>query len=313
MPRPKKAPEPETKEERVVRISRSEERGQGLAQMWEIALPRIKSMVPQHVVPERLLASMLTAVARNPDLGRCTPVSLIRETIRAAQMGFDVSGIGGKAYLVPFRNNDLGVTEAQLIVGYRGLEELARRTGQIVAIWSREVYAHEQFDYRDGMVQEIFHKPEGPRDPKEEPIGAYAVALFANGFRQGEVMNKAQLEKVRAMSKAPNGPGWSKSLSEMYRKTVTRRLCKRLPDSIELLSQLDNEDRMDRGEAPRNTIQIDAGADAALPSEEPKTNTDRLKEKLMQGSAEAEQGSFEEGGEDEPHEREPGEDDDPTP
>jgi recombination protein RecT len=277
----KESPKPETQEQRVARISKSEERGQSLAQMWEIAAPRVRMLIPQHVVPERMIASLLTAVNRNPDLQKCTPVSLIRETIRAAQMGFDVSGIGGKFYLVPFWNRDIGQHEAQGITGYRGLEELARRTGDIVAIWSREVYEHEQFTYRDGIVQEIFHQPEGPQTADEQPTGAYAVALWKNGFRQGEVMNRVQLEKVRSMSKMPDGLMWKNHTSEAYRKTVTRRLCKRLPDSIELLTQLDNEDRMDRGEVPLNTVQIDAGPPTALPST-PKTRTEKLKEDLRQ-------------------------------
>src|SRR5262249_34164608 len=143
---------------------------------------------------------------------------------------------------------------------------LARRTGEIAAIWSREVYDGEEFSYRDGLVQEIFHQPIGPKTPDEEPIGAYAVALWKNGFRQGEGMNRVQLEKIRAMSKLPDGLMWKGHKGEAYRKTVTRRLCKRLPDSVELLMQLDNEDRMDRGEAPIPTISIDGAPPVALPS-----------------------------------------------
>lgn len=307
MGRPRKVQEQENPEERVARISRNEERGESLAKMWEIAAPRIKAMVPQHVNDQRLLASLLTAVARNPDLSRCTPLSLIREAIRAAQMGFDVSGIGGKAYLVPFRNNDAGTTEAQLIVGYRGLEELARRTGQIAAIYSREIYANEDFEYQDGLIQIISHRPVGPLTAEEQPVGAYAIAVWTNGFRQGEVMNKVQLEKIRAMSKVPNGPAWSKSLSEMYRKTVTRRLCKRLPDSLELSVQLDNEERMDRGETPSTTIDV-------LPEPEAKkSRTDtvraRVAAQLVNSSGEAERAleQLELEAEDGATEREPGE------
>jgi recombination protein RecT len=275
----KKEPKPETQEQRISRIAKSEERGMSLAQMWTIAEPRIKVLVPQHVTTDRMLASLLTAVNRNPDLQKCSPVSLIRETIRGAQMGFDVSGIGGKFYLVPFWNGAVGQHEAQGITGYRGLEELARRTGQIAAIWSREVYQHEDFAYEDGMIQSIRHVPQGPKDENDQPVGAYAVALWANGFRQGEVMNKVQLEKIRQMSKLPDGLMWKNHRAEAYRKTVTRRLCKRLPDSIELLTQLDNEDRLDRGDVPVTTISIDDTGSAALPSAQ-KTRTEKLKEQL---------------------------------
>lgn len=309
MARPKKAPEPE--ENRVVRIAKSEERGAGLAQMWEIALPRIKEMVPQHVLPSRLLASLLTAVNRNPVLAECTAISLIRESIRAAQMGFDVSGIGGKAYLVPFFNKDIQAKEAQLITGYRGLEELARRTGQIAAIWSREIYEADEFAYEDGLVQIIRHIPKGPLTAEERPVGAYAVAMWTSGFRQGEVMNAVQIEKIRQTSKMPNGMLWTEHAGEAYRKTVTRRLCKRLPDSVELATQLDNEERMERGEVPLATIDIDQPRHdlGMLPSEQPKkSQTERIKEKLMdRGAQEAALEEEQVGLPMEPAEREPGE------
>lgn len=272
-------PQPVDTETKEQRITRYEERGESLAAMWQVALPRIVQLVPAHIVPDRLLASALTARNRNPDLMKCTDVSVIRGVIQAAQMGFEVSGLGGKAWLVPFWNKDKQVHEAQLMVGYRGLVELALRTGQIIAIWSREVYAHESFKYLDGLQQVLEHVPEGPRKEDEIPIGAYAVALYTSGFRRAEAMNAIQLDKIRRMSKAPDGPAWTKSRSEMDRKTVTRRLCKWLPDSYELARTLDAEDRMERGEVPLTDI------DLTPPAQErtiPATQTERVKEKILE-------------------------------
>lgn len=280
-PRPAPAPVPvETKEQRITRY---EERAEGLAAMWQVALPRILQLIPHHVLPDRLLAAALTARNRNPDLMKCTDVSVIRTVIQAAQMGFDVSGLGGKAWAVPFYNRDKQVFEAQLIVGYRGLVELAVRTGQVVAIWSREVYEHEHFVYRDGLQQVLEHVPEGPRKEDEVPIGAYAVALYTNGFRKAEAMNRVQLETIRSRSKTPTGPAWTQNRSEMDRKTVTRRLCKWLPDSYELMRTLDAEERMERGEVPLSDIDLtpEPGPAQALPTQAA-TQTERVKAKILE-------------------------------
>ncbi len=267
--------------EKEQRMTRYEERAETFDGMWQIALPRIKALTPTHVPVERLRAAAITALNRNPALMECTPVSVIRATIQAAQMGFDVSGLGGKCYLVPYKNPDTGQKEAQLQYGYRGLEELARRTGQIAAIYTREVYGHEDFEYVDGLQQVLVHRPTGPVKDDDPVVGAYAVAVWSNSFRQAEVMNRRQIEAVRLTSKVPNGPAWAGHYSEMAKKTVIRRLCKRLPDSVELARALDAEERMELGKAPHIDIEVLPEAPAPV-----KSHTEAVREKVARKIAE---------------------------
>lgn len=300
-------------EQDLARIARYEERAQKFAEMWHLITPRIKALVPQHVSVDRLFAAAITARNRNPDLMDCSEVSVIRGVIQLAQMGFDASGISGKAWLVPFYNREKRVKEAVPIVGYRGLEELARRSGEIGAVYSREIYAHEDFEYVDGLMQVLRHVPIGPLKEGDEAItGAYAVAVWRNGYRQAEVMNRVQLDAIRASSKSPDGPGWKNHFAQMARKTVIRRLCKNLPDSYDLARVLDTEERLELGLVPHEDIAIEQ-VQIAERAVAPQTRTENLRDKIAatvaeRAEAEAAAGEetlFEEG--EDPLEREPGE------
>jgi recombination protein RecT len=218
-------------------------------QQWELALPTIKAILPAGVSAERLFSVAVTARQRNPALLECSDVSILRGIIIGAQLGLDVSGVGGKCYLVPYKG------QAQFQMGWRGLVELAMRTGRIVAVYAREVYAGEEFSYEDGMVQRLHHVPSiGGGDPGNI-VGAWAVAVFDNGFRQIEVMNRWQLDQVRQSSKAQSGP-WFTHTAQMMVKTVIKRLCKKLPDSYEMQVALEMEDMAETGQAQPSLIEL---------------------------------------------------------
>lgn len=243
---------------------------------WQLAMPYIKQLVPQHITPERIFSVAVTARQRNPELLECTDVSILRGIIIGAQLGLDVSGVGGKAFLVPFNNRNTGKKEAQFQVGWRGLVELARRTGQIGAIYAREVYENEDFVYVDGLEQILRHVPRLDASDPGKIVGVYAVAVWTNGYRQPEVMNRYQIDMVRKSSKASASEysPWNTHYAEMAKKTVIKRLCKKLPDSVELQRVLDLEDHAEIGEP--QPIDIDLGEDAVVPQ----TRTEKLVEEV---------------------------------
>jgi recombination protein RecT len=242
---------------------------------WEQALPIIRQLLPAHITAERIFSVAVTARQRNPKLLECTDISVLRGIIIGAQLGLDVSGVGGKAYLVPFKNKNTGKLEAQFMPGYRGLIELARRTGQIGAIYARVVREKDDFDYKDGIVQVLTHIPYmGAEDPGAI-VGVWTVAVWANGFRQAEVLSKLQIDRIRAASKAADGEAWNGWFDEMAIKSVIKRLCKKLPDSVELNRVLDIEDHMDAGLPPPIDVPL-----LEEPEEKP-TRTEEIKAKIQ--------------------------------
>lgn len=200
----------------------------------------IAQVLPRHITPERVVKMALVAASRQPKLLSCTKESICKAIITASELGLDCSGTLGSGYIIPYGN------EATFIPGYRGLIDLARRSGQISNIQAHVVYKQDFFEFELGTDMKLVHKPHiaANRDESKQAIVcAYAIAELTDGTRQIEVMTISQIEGIRKRSKAGNNGPWVTDFAEMARKTVVRRLCKYLPLSPELEKalQIDNE------------------------------------------------------------------------
>lgn len=201
----------------------------------------IHAFLPNEEVRNRFLRVVTQAVQKNPDLMACTPESIASAAVEAAMYGLEPSGAAGGAHLVPFRKN-VGtkerarwVSEAQLVVDYRGQMQLARDSEKVEDAFAVIVRKADRFRY-DAANQRIEHEPDlsaaqspNPDDAANPMTHVYAVVVFRSGYRRPEVMSKAQVDAVRAMSKAANGPAWRDSYLEMAKKTVLHRALKTAP------------------------------------------------------------------------------------
>lgn len=204
--------------------------------------------LPKALSAERLTRIIATECRKTPALLRCAPESFFGAVLQCAQLGLEPGGALGHCYLLPFGNgkDTQGRPNAQLIIGYRGMIDLARRSGQIQSINAYCVYANDDFSYELGLHPDIHHVPAAAdRGPMTY---VYAVAQLKDGGVQFEVMSRADIEAVRNQSKAgKNGP-WVTHFDEMARKTVVRRLFKFLPVSIEAVRAADIDEKAERGE-----------------------------------------------------------------
>ena len=197
-------------------------------------------MLPKGVNVDRFMRSAILVVMRTPKLGECDPASFVTVVTNAAELGLDFTQAKGHAYIVPFGK------VATFMPGYRGLIELARRSGDVQDIDAHIVYKNEyeseRFQIAYGMKPILVHLPIIVGD-RGEPIGAYAIARMTDGVMKPLFMNMEELAKVKRSSKASaNGP-WVDWPEEMMKKTVIRRLCKMLPLSpdMEKAIEFDNE------------------------------------------------------------------------
>lgn len=198
--------------------------------MIEHHAPQIKEILPQHMTPEKMIRIMNLAIGRTPALLECTPISVLTSIMLAARLGLAPDGALGSAYLVPFYNKKIGQKECQLIPGYRGLIDLARRSGEVSKIETRLVYPPDVFEVDYGLVRPLIHKPDYRATDRGEWYVVWAMATFKDGTVQLEVMTR---DEVQGISTAKFGP-WVDHFEEMARKTVVRRLAKYLPLSPEL-------------------------------------------------------------------------------
>lgn len=230
---------------------------QTLRTMLDKALPQIKLALPRHMSAERMLRVAVTAAQRTPDLLKCDPLSFVGAVVQASQLGLEPDGILGHAYLAPFNNRKTGRKEVQLIAGYRGLIDLARRSGHVATISSHVVHERDKFDFAYGLEDRLEHVPHMDGD-KGDPRCVYAVARLRDGGYAFDVMTVDEIERIRKSSKSANGDAWSNHWGEMARKTVIRRLMKYLPLSPELQKAVALDEAADAGVAQSLDIEVES-------------------------------------------------------
>lgn len=244
---------------------------------------QVGMVAPKHLTPDRILRIAMTSVVRTPKLAECTPESLVGCVLTCTQMGLEPDGVSGRAYLIPFKD------KCTLIVGYKGLMDLARRSGEIAALEARVVRKGDKFSYQYGTAPKIEHVPN--LDDEGDMIAVYAVAQFKHGGFQFEVMSVGAVRKIKATSKARDDGPWITNFDEMARKTVMRKLCKYLPSSPELQAAVSLDEKADQG-IPQDIDFVDVDGtstpapdngkktlDDLVPAETPKREPKKAKKK----------------------------------
>lgn len=226
--------------------------GKTLMDLFNEMKPAIQQAIPSHLTPERLLRIATTSIRTNPKLKVCTPESLLGAVMQCAQLGLEPS-ILGHAYLVPYRNKkkdekgkEIGwADEAQFQIGYKGLIELARRTGQISSIMAQPVHEEDEFEYEYGINEKLKHIPaDGDRGPV---VKYYAYAKFKDGGYSFLVMSRKDIETHRdKFSKAKSYGPWLEHFDEMAKKTVLKALMKYMPISVEFAKAIAQDETTKR-------------------------------------------------------------------
>lgn len=193
---------------------------------------QIAKALPKHLTVERMIRQTMTLVQMNPTLLECTPTSILRGVIQSSELGLELNGVLGQAYLVPRWNGKAGVHEATFQVGYKGLMALAFRSEKVLNIMPHVAHEMDLFYYQLGTSPRIDHKPSA--HPRGEATHYYCVVQMVMGGIDFEVMSKPEIESHRAKYAPKKGfSPWDSSFDAMALKTVIRRIAKRLPVSVE--------------------------------------------------------------------------------
>lgn len=210
---------------------------------------QISLALPRHMSADRMLRIALTELRRTPALLSCNRESLLGAIVQCSQLGLEPGNNLGHAYLIPYGK------ECTLIIGYKGLIDLARRSGQIISISAREVRANDKFKIKYGLHEVLEHEPNF--EDRGELKGFYAIAQLKDGGHQFEYMPLIEINKIRDTSKSSKSSmsPWGSYYEEMAKKTVIRRLFKYLPVSIEIQQAVALDEQADAG-IQNNSIDI---------------------------------------------------------
>lgn len=224
--------------------------------------PKIKNQLamalPKHMSSDRMARIVTTEIRKTPALADANMQSFLGAVVQCSQLGLEPGGALGHAYLLPFGNGKAkdGKSNVQLIIGYRGMIDLARRSGQIISISARTVREGDDFHYEYGLNEDLKHTPKA--DESAPITYVYAVARLKDGGSQFEVMTFNQIESVRKQSKAGDKGPWITHWEEMAKKTVIRRLFKYLPVSIEIQQAVILDEKAEAGISQDNEMILDA-------------------------------------------------------
>ena len=212
----------------------------------------VGAALPKHLTADRFVRVALTAMMRTPKLRNCTQESLFKCLLDLSMYGLEPDG--RRAHLIPYGN------ECTLIIDYKGLAELVRRSGDVSYIHADVVYEHDEFEYQFGSGAVLRHKP-NLENRGENIRGAYSFVKLKDGSEDFIVLSKQEIEKVRKRSKAAQNGPWVTDWDEMAKKTAFRRHSKWLPLSPETRDAVEHDDdaleiQVDRGEVAG--ISIDA-------------------------------------------------------
>lgn len=186
---------------------------------------QLEAALARQMPVDRFVRAALTSLRRTPKLLECDALSLLGALMECAQLGLDPDSHLGHVYLVPFKG------KVQLILGYRGIIRLARRSGDLSHIEARVVYSSDDFSVVFGSDRErlLRHVP-APVD-RGDLIAAYAIARFRDGQELYDVVWEDDIKEAMASSRGVNEEDspWKVHRAAMWRKTAVRRLEPFLP------------------------------------------------------------------------------------
>lgn len=200
--------------------------------------------LPKHMTAERFIRVAITATTREPKLLECTPESVVACCLALSELGLEPDG--RRAHLIPYGK------VCTLIVDYKGLVELAMNSGTVSSIFAERVCDKDEFTWDTG---EIFHKINW-REDRGKMYAVYVVIKFKDGGKHTEVMTRADVDRIRSLSKAGGNGPWVQHYDEMAKKTVFRRASKWVKLSPELHEALDKSENLSAVAPPSALVEI---------------------------------------------------------
>jgi recombination protein RecT len=239
-------------------LTRTQQQAVTIRDLLERQKKQVALALPKHLTPDRMLRVIMTSIQKTPRLLECTKESLLGAVMQAAQLGLEPDGVLGKAYLIPRKRK--GVWECNFQAGYKGLIDLAYRSGQVAYIAAEVVHQRDFLDVNLGTDRSLKHKPFEPTEDEDPGLirAFYAVAKLKDGTDHFVFMWRREVDRIKdefsdAADKenptAQYSPWNTNELTyiEMGKKTALRRLCKTLPASTELQSTVAVEERQEAG------------------------------------------------------------------
>ena len=240
----------------------------------------------KYLARERLVNLAQLAISKMPDLQKVPATDIIAELINCSRLGLEPNVEGGR-WLLPFKrhgkNGGPDRYELVAITDYRGLIDIARRSGEVVAIHADMRHAKDRWEYWvDSSGETLVHlKHEIADGARGDMMGSYAIVKLRGGEVQAAYLTMDEIAEAKesSASKDSQYSPWQKRFPSMAKKTAIRRLYNFLPKTPEI--QAAREVLAEEEDRERAFDAIDVTPGTLDTTEEiPATTTDRIKGKL---------------------------------
>lgn len=238
-----------------------------LAGQIEKIKPELAKSLPAHISPDKFVRTAITVLRNNPDLQKCSGVSILSSLGKAAADGLMPDN--REAAIVKFGE------VAQYMPMVKGILKMIRNSGDVASVQPDVVYTNDTFKYwKDENGTHLHHEPllDGERGDFKL---AYSIAKMKDGEVIITLMTKAEVEKVRNSSRSKNSGPWTQWYDEMAKKTVLRRQAKILPSSTDLENIFKHDDEMYNLNGPTT------GEDKPEVPGKEKNKPNKLKDKIL--------------------------------
>ena len=182
---------------------------------------------------QRFISSVVSAVQTNPQLSECTNQSILSAALLGQSLNLPQSPQIGMFYFVPYEDKKKGVKEAQFQISYKGMLQLAMRSGQYKKIHVTPIKEGELISYDPIEDEYVFKAETDPAKREALPtVGYYAYFELVNGLRKALYWSKEQMESHAKRYSASYRNGWNTSIwksnfDKMAMKTMLRQLISR--------------------------------------------------------------------------------------
>lgn len=190
------------------------------------------------------ITSLLSLVGSNRNLSLAKPESIYAAAMKAAVLDLPIEPSLGYAYVVPYAG------EAQFQLGYKGLIQLAQRSGKYKSINSGIVYKGQLISYNP-----LFEELEVDfTQPADEVVGYFAAFKLLNGFEKLTFWTKEQAEAHgKRFSKSYSTGPWKSDFDAMAQKTLLKQIISKYgPLSVEMQDAITSDNENETVEAPKD-------------------------------------------------------------
>ena len=212
------------------------------------------------------MASIIDVVSSDQMIQKADPKTVIREALKAATLNLPINKSLGFAYLVPYKG------QAQMQIGYKGLIQLAQRTGKYRHINAGPVFAGEM----TGMDKLTGSIDLSGKKTSDDVIGYFAYIELMNGFKKTEYWPKEQVvEHAKRYSQAFKSKfsPWTTEFDKMATKTVLKSLLSTYGImTVEMASAVDQDNATTQFQ-PDVQVEIDAHANSEFIDIDPPKST----------------------------------------